>query len=184
MICVSFFSDCLALALSSGPTIAPTYLILWEHVADCQLPFHPPGPGGGVDGVAPSDWGLLRCAPDLRRAPREPPFRLARGFGRFAAFSSMYSRGVLEHARLGTPSRALAAFGLTLNLVALDVEPGVADDRVPRWFRCCGGSASSSALLPVSSRRCPSCFFECLPTCPTANRASCGLPCLHGAGHQ
>ena len=41
---------------------------MWEHVIDGQLTFLPPDSGGGVDGVASSDWGLLRCILDFRRA--------------------------------------------------------------------------------------------------------------------
>lgn len=41
-----------------------------EHVVYGQLSFLPPGTGGGVNGAASSDWGLLRCVLNFGRAPR------------------------------------------------------------------------------------------------------------------
>ena len=153
VICVSFLSNCLALALSSGPTIAPTYLVLLlivvcgnmsstVNVRSARLVLV------GVSMVLLLPIGAFFAvfpASDVLLAIRRVVLGVLR-------FSRLDVRALfLSCAGLGTPSRALAAFALTLSLDALDVDSGVADDRAPRWrWR---GSPSSSAMLPASSLR-------------------------------
>ena len=132
-----FFSNCLALALSSGPTIAPKYLVLLLIVVCGNMSLTVSCRSTrlvrvGVSMVLPPTGAFFVVPPtsDVLLASR----RFVLG-GALCALplSLLFVLAVfLTHARLGTPSRALAVFALTLNLVALDVESGVLDDRVPR----------------------------------------------------